>query len=532
MGIALSTKNRTFLICVSLLGISALASWILYQCFAFSLITDMYEGRSLSVLNNLIEYQYKKPVEHYLCLADIVFYKFWILAGIVAVPVIILRRRLISVHRRLAADPEYSILHLHIIFWLSFGVRLFVLPWAINLSMVGDEGYYWLAQDKLLAGDFTYVIFRPPLWPCLLTVPSVVMHHPFMARAFTTLIGACAPVLLYFLATIMFNKRTALVAALIYALYPVHIGYSHYLWAEILFGCLCLISVCFFLIYAGNADKTKYYLLAFLTAGIALLAKESSAILFAGLAVALLFVKTKNRFRKLMAAGVLFLAPAIVYSMAVSCVVKRVVVLSDAPVVNFRMAAGLFKEDYSFETQNNQALELTKFVAHRSLSKTIDVMKEHFYNLWTPNSFPINRLLKGHSLNTWHKYLTKKRGVALWGYDNSMHWPLAYFIAGSYIVIILLGLTGLCVADMSPFRVFSITCLLCLSLSSVMVFLCSRFRFPFMFIFIMYAAHLLMNGKTLLCRLKSPKRIVLLLILLTLFAHIVYTKVPTFGSWG
>ncbi|MCK4628195.1 MAG: glycosyltransferase family 39 protein, partial [Sedimentisphaerales bacterium] len=446
--------------------------------------------------------------------------------------IIILRRRLISVHRRLAADSEYSIMHLHIIFWLSLGVRLFVLPWAINLSMAGDEEYYWLAQDKLLAGDFTYVIFRPPLWSCLLTIPSVVMHHPFMARAFTTLIGACAPVLLYFLAVRVFNKRTALVAALIYALYPVHIGYSHYLWAEILFGCLCLISVYSFLIYTRNTDKTKYYLLAFFMAGIALLTKESGAILFAGLAVALLFLKTKNRFRKLMAGGLLFLVPAFAYSIVASCITNRVVVLSDAPVVNFRMAAGLFKADYSFETQNNQALELTEFVAHRSMSETIHVMKEHFYNLWTPNSFPINRLLNGQSLHTWRKYLPKKRGVLLWGYDNSMHWPLAYFIAGSYIVIILLGLVGLCLADTSPFKVFSIVCLLCLSLSCVVVFLCSRFRFPFMFIFIMYSAHLLMNGKTLLCRLKSPKRIILLLILLTLFAHIVYTKVPTFGSWG
>jgi len=38
-------------------------SWLLYEGFAAGLIVAMYEGRSLGILNRLIRYQHKKPVE-------------------------------------------------------------------------------------------------------------------------------------------------------------------------------------------------------------------------------------------------------------------------------------------------------------------------------------------------------------------------------------------------------------------------------------------------------------------------------------
>ena len=40
-----------------------------------SIIEAAYEGKSIGFVNNLIKYQYKKPVEHYLELADVLFYR-------------------------------------------------------------------------------------------------------------------------------------------------------------------------------------------------------------------------------------------------------------------------------------------------------------------------------------------------------------------------------------------------------------------------------------------------------------------------
>ena len=50
-----------------------LLSYILYKCFANFLIEAIYNGQSLQVLNNLIKYQHKYPLEHYLQSGDLLF---------------------------------------------------------------------------------------------------------------------------------------------------------------------------------------------------------------------------------------------------------------------------------------------------------------------------------------------------------------------------------------------------------------------------------------------------------------------------
>ena len=61
--------NKAYFLFLLLLVIGC----FVYAIFSHSLIESMYEGRSLNALNNLIQYQHKYSLEHYLELADFLF---------------------------------------------------------------------------------------------------------------------------------------------------------------------------------------------------------------------------------------------------------------------------------------------------------------------------------------------------------------------------------------------------------------------------------------------------------------------------
>jgi hypothetical protein len=122
------------------------------------------------------------------------------------------------------------------IFVVAFVVRALFLPAMFGLPLVGDEKYYWWVPRHLAAGDLAATTLRPPLWGFLLAIPEWIERNPISGRALTVVLGACAPVLVYRIGTRVFDERTGWVAGLLYAVYPTHIGYSHGLWAEVLFG--------------------------------------------------------------------------------------------------------------------------------------------------------------------------------------------------------------------------------------------------------------------------------------------------------
>lgn len=123
----------------------------------------------------------------------------------------------------------------------------------------------------LASGQFLSTILRRPLWGYLLSIPAVIYDHPFAGRVFATIIGSITPVLVYLAATRLFNKRTGFVAGLLFAFYPEHICYSHYLWSEILLTPLIVLSVYFFALFAKDRQQNKYLFLSFIIAGFGLL---------------------------------------------------------------------------------------------------------------------------------------------------------------------------------------------------------------------------------------------------------------------
>ena len=508
---------KTLTVKIATLFICALAGWWLYSFFGHPLVRAVVQAKSTGHL-------FTQPLAFYLNQADILFYNIWPVLC-VGFSMLIITQWFFFQKNAHQSKSDYSFPHIKIIFLLSLGIRFLVLPFLVSLTFMGDEYYYWNTAKSLLGGDFTPLTLRPPLWTFVLFLLTQISNDYFFARTVTSLIGACCPVLLYLVGTKAFNKRTGFVAALIYAVYPNHIGYSHYLWSEILFGFLCLLAVYFFLLYIEDKQQKKFLILSFFTSGMALLSKEFAVILFAGLIVTLFFVRPEKIIKKLMFGLFLFLLPGLLYSFTLSHVTNTTVIVSNAPISNFRIALGL-SQDFNYTTDSNEKRtetrnELADSLKSISIRSAVKKMQQQFYNLWTPNSFPIYRLV-GKQTDGY--------------YPQGIRGRWAIPIAGFYLFIVFTGLVGLFWAEeTTAFRVFSITSLVCLSLTSVLAFLCSRFRFPFMYIFIIYSAYLLVNVKTILKNIrhsKNLKKVTAMTILLILLVHIAWTKVHTIGRWG
>jgi len=110
-----------------------------------------------------------------------------------------------------------------LIFVLAIVCRLgasLVLP---SRPFFDDEAIFLSLADDVLDG-FTYEArpFRPPLYPAILASmasPDITTSIRNV-RIFQSFVGAIAALLLYFLGKELFGHRTGLLAASVYAMYP------------------------------------------------------------------------------------------------------------------------------------------------------------------------------------------------------------------------------------------------------------------------------------------------------------------------
>jgi 4-amino-4-deoxy-L-arabinose transferase-like glycosyltransferase len=517
----------------------AVVSWLLYRLFGHQLITAMYDGESLGILNNLIRYQYKKAIEHYLQLGDKIFWWGWLHAFII-VPGLVLFGRFCHLKFSTDAPEQMQVLTEEknclsfrsglIVLITSVIARIVWMPFAYSLAACGDERFY-MSVPKMLADGYLvnkslpsplygHLTLRPPLWGYLLSIPAMFSDSTFAGRVFVFLIGIWTPVLIYILTSKVFGKRNGILAGIFFALYPVHVFFSYYLWSEILFGFLMVVCCILFFMYIKNQEKVKLLYLAAFAGGITLLAKEFSVIMAGGFVVTLLLAKTKNVTKKLAICGLLFLLPATIYSVTVSSLLGEKVILNDASLGNFRISAGMESDlNKGMEGRRSRMSELLGSLAKQKPGKFLKNIRKNSYNLWTPNSQPVIRIFGIHEADTW----SYKRPIAkFWGYLSIWGY---IFVAGT-------GFAALCLSRGGPFKTFSVATLVLLTLTSVLAFLCSRFRIPFMFILAIYSAMLFTNWRTLLGELRKPYKVVLMLLILEIFGNVIYSKWPVLGLWG
>ncbi|MGB8657598.1 MAG: glycosyltransferase family 39 protein [Candidatus Zixiibacteriota bacterium] len=137
------------------------------------------------------------------------------------------------------------------IFILAFVIRFVYLtemkssPFFDTPTMDAEYHDQW-AQSILKGEEFVKegVFFRAPLYPYFLAAMYKIFGHDyFMARLIQFLIGSLSCVLVYLVATNVFNRRTAIIAGVMASLYGVLIYFDGELLIEILLVFLDLLLI-------------------------------------------------------------------------------------------------------------------------------------------------------------------------------------------------------------------------------------------------------------------------------------------------
>jgi 4-amino-4-deoxy-L-arabinose transferase-like glycosyltransferase len=397
---------------------------------------------------------------------------------------------------------------------LALLARFSTLPYWRHLPLGGDEGYYWQNAVTIASGRLTPDFLRPPLWSYVLAVAAKVSSDPVSGRILSTLVGAAAVPLIYSLGCAFFDRRVGVIAGLISAVFPSYLGYSHYLWAETFFSAIALLLTHCFLRQLRDPSERALYL-CFLATGLALLAKEGAVLVVCAFVSTLLWCRIRVRKRVLLVGGGFFLAPVLIYSTWATCTTRRLIVLADAPLYNTNQVKH-GRAPWQLTPTENKKLLLDDLTAGRLWSVPASAV-DQLGNLWTPNSFPVHRLL--HATD--------------FGNYNAPHAAvLAYGAVGAYIVVMVAGLTGLVFSEHSPFKVYSAFLLFLLSASSALFSMCSRFRVPFVFPLILYSAYLIAHPAAVWGRFTDKVLLRLWIGFMALFLTIVVAQWPTIGDWG
>jgi 4-amino-4-deoxy-L-arabinose transferase-like glycosyltransferase len=398
-----------------------------------------------------------------------------------------------------------------ILFIFALVVRLSVFPYWKDLHLYGDEFFYWSWAQKIADGNFLRNFLRPPLWTYILSIPALLTDNYVYGRALTVVLSSFSVPLIYSIGKYIFNRKAGIIAGTTYSVYPNIVGYSHYLWSETLLALFILVSTFLFFKAAGNEKKHILVYLSFAVSSIGLLTKEFAIIQFGALILALIATELIDKKKMILMGTVIFLTPILIYSAIASVYAQRPVILADAFVYNSNEADS-GKIIWKKTTKENLEIFTQRLFKFREIPARF---VRQVYNLWTPNSFPVFRLL-----NADQKYK-----------DIPHPQLVAYITSAMYILVVVFGLTGMCCAEKNLFLVFSISNLLLLSSAGLFFLMCSRFRIPFMYIFILYSSALLADPKAALKRM-TWQRGLLIGAIGIVFIKIIINKAPSFGYWG
>jgi 4-amino-4-deoxy-L-arabinose transferase-like glycosyltransferase len=421
-------------------------------------------------------------------------------------------------------EKRPSFRHVILIAAIALAVRAVFLPFVLHIPLAGDERYYWHTCPDKVGIEYYSIVTQAPLWGMVLwwlRSASSLLQLPIAGRALSALIGASTPLLVYLLATTVFDRRTGLIAGILYSLFPEHIGFSHCLWAEILLSFLAVLAVCLFFKFVENPRSARWLYWSAIAGGFALITKEYILFLFVGFLGAFPAVRHYLSVKKLIIACCLFIFPATVYSVAISCALQRIVFISEGIEHSMAYSEGLVSlrkaDSVEFRWRT-----IWRSLHRRPVNKTARFFDKQVCNLWTPNSYPIVRLIHPRGYPRFFRDWT-------YGPATRASFVLAWMTALSSVAVITVGLTGLCLGDWGPFRNFSFIALGGITLSGFVIWEMSRYRLPFMFILIIWAAYVLTHLRGVAAALSRRGRVAILCVLLLLYAHVVFSRVHTLG---
>ena len=185
-----------------------------------------------------------------------------------------------------ASRGGHTMLLLCCVLALAWGIRFGVASTAAPFQLVGDERYFAKVATNIAAGEGHQLLpwaraWRPPAFSYVLaaSLPERAAASGNLAQAIgyfvqmQLLLGTLLVALVFLLGQALFNTRTGLLAALIAAIYPNLVAYSHFLWSETLFAVLLtagLVGVW----YAQERESRLLALLAGAALGTAALTRE------------------------------------------------------------------------------------------------------------------------------------------------------------------------------------------------------------------------------------------------------------------
>ncbi len=405
------------------------------------------------------------------------------------------------------------------IFLTTLGVRLFVLSLVPENPVVGDEQFYNFYGRNLAHGTFevarptyeeTYIL---PVWPRLLAIPYSFSDSETSGRLLAVLIAAMTSVFLFFLTRDLFGTQAATVACYMYAFFPDHVFFSHLLYAEIPLEFFMVVFAFLFFRASRPLHSRWETVAAYFVLGVGLLCKHFAVVPFA----ASLFVlrKKDGSAWKFIPALAFFVAPLIYFS-SLALEGRDEWKFFNVPIKN---AHEWYGEGWFDELQRNpDTVSKTKvlesyFDKKIKLSVGYELRKsaQNILNLWSPDSYPIQRLK--------HHY----------GMHNPSFWILIIVVA--HTLLLAAGLIGFILSPPSKFKKFSFFTIVILSGMSILWWLVSRYRVPFMFFFIINAAYLFTPAKTRLHFINSRQKILCASALLVV-GFITYWGIHKIGRWG
>jgi 4-amino-4-deoxy-L-arabinose transferase-like glycosyltransferase len=195
-----------------------------------------------------------------------------------------------------------------IIFMLGFVVRIilvaYVAPYPERFIQTDAIGYNQLAVNLVsghgfsqqVAGPYLPDNFRTPLYPFLLAFHFKIFgYRPDLFLYFQAFIGSLTIIIVYYIARLLGNNKTGLLAAGFFAVSMHTITYTAMLWSDTFYTFLLTIAIGLTILMFKNRADMKYVYLSGAAIGIATLAHPRSLYLPLLVAAILFVVYLKDR---------------------------------------------------------------------------------------------------------------------------------------------------------------------------------------------------------------------------------------------
>lgn len=156
---------------------------------------------------------------------------------------------------------------------LALAIRLGFTTRAIVFVTKDSLEYFQPAYDLLHGQGFELTLRRPPIYPLFAAGVMALLGQNLGAIAFVQhLLGVVTVALSYGLGRLLFGRLAAAAAGLLVATDSVLIFSEHYILSEPLFT-LLLLAACFSFVVALRRHQTRWYIVAGLLIGVAILAR-------------------------------------------------------------------------------------------------------------------------------------------------------------------------------------------------------------------------------------------------------------------